>query len=684
MRSLQAREPAALARLRPRGLRQALPLSLRPCAPSPLLGHRGLRPAARPLYGPSPAASGPITPPPSSRSPGPKQQSTPRATAARAARDPVEDAAAAFHAGSGGDGALADGGGGSNGVLTATLPPPAAAASGAEEQAQEADPLEGPGLRARAAPIEIGFSGGRPQRFDWFAQWWPVAPVELMDASRPHPFTLLGQDLVLWRDGSGQWRAFRDACPHRMAPLSEGRIEKDGQLLCAYHGWRFDGKGTCTEIPTARTPDQLHRATSSPRSCATAHPTLQRGGLLWVWGQGGPGAEEAAAAKQPYLPPEIQVDGTATAGVEAPGWTFRDLPYGHNYFIENVVDPAHVPVSHHNVAGDRYKDARPFGMELTRPVSLEGGFETRTPDPWTKGTVEASTAFKPPAHVRIQQIHTNGGKTILALYSTPTRPGWTRHVGQQLRVAPPGSSSLQGTGFSFFSRPLPQWLTHTLSALFYHQDMVFLHHQERIVAREAAARQGEQAGAGASPSSPSAPVPPPKYFMPTGVDRGVTAWRSWLSTFAGGDVQWAPGTPPLGPRETDPTVLFDTYHTHTKQCVVCSAALARLRLVRAASTALGMLTATLALAAAAVRAMASSAAATPAAAVATASAPLTGGGGGGGLLLAAVARGAAGLLGSGEGLALALAALLCAGVAAAAGRLERLMHVHEYSHQDNA
>lgn len=26
--------------------------------------------------------------------------------------------------------------------------------------------------------------------------------------------------MVAWRDGSGAWRVFKDACPHRLAPLS--------------------------------------------------------------------------------------------------------------------------------------------------------------------------------------------------------------------------------------------------------------------------------------------------------------------------------------------------------------------------------------------------------------------------------------------------------------------------------
>ncbi|KAL6745255.1 Rieske [2Fe-2S] iron-sulfur domain-containing protein, partial [Haematococcus lacustris] len=65
----------------------------------------------------------------------------------------------------------------------------------------------------------------------------------------PHPTPPAGKDLVVWRDGSNTWRAFQDMCPHRLAPLSEGRVEADGSLLCAYHAWRFDGSGACTAIP---------------------------------------------------------------------------------------------------------------------------------------------------------------------------------------------------------------------------------------------------------------------------------------------------------------------------------------------------------------------------------------------------------------------------------------------------
>ena len=84
----------------------------------------------------------------------------------------------------------------------------------------------------------------------WSEQWWPVAYLRDLDRTRPQRFTLLEQDLVLWWDAPGEsWRAFEDVCPHRLVPLSEGRINEAGHLECPYHGWSFDGQGTCLLIP---------------------------------------------------------------------------------------------------------------------------------------------------------------------------------------------------------------------------------------------------------------------------------------------------------------------------------------------------------------------------------------------------------------------------------------------------
>jgi hypothetical protein len=41
-----------------------------------------------------------------------------------------------------------------------------------------------------------------------------------------------------------RWHCFEDRCPHRLAPLSEGRLEPTtGNLMCSYHGESGEGGG---------------------------------------------------------------------------------------------------------------------------------------------------------------------------------------------------------------------------------------------------------------------------------------------------------------------------------------------------------------------------------------------------------------------------------------------------------
>ncbi|NJK29744.1 MAG: Rieske 2Fe-2S domain-containing protein, partial [Acaryochloris sp. SU_5_25] len=91
--------------------------------------------------------------------------------------------------------------------------------------------------------------------FNFFQHWYPIALLEDLDPKRPTPITLLGQHYVIWQPrDSNQYLVFHDQCPHRLAPLSEGRIDdQTGQLMCSYHGWQFNAEGHCTHIPQAET-----------------------------------------------------------------------------------------------------------------------------------------------------------------------------------------------------------------------------------------------------------------------------------------------------------------------------------------------------------------------------------------------------------------------------------------------
>ena len=288
------------------------------------------------------------------------------------------------------------------------------------------------------------------KKFDWNKQWYPIAVSSLTDTGRPHKMELLGNDIVLWYDGS-HWRVFEDSCPHRNVPLSEGRVEKNGELLCSYHAWKFDGTGQCTSIPQSRSKDKESALMSSAKSCVQSYPTMVEQGLVWCWGEKGlPGSDVSleAALKRPHLIEEL-TDPAYTGRILPMTYNFRDLPYGWDMFMENVLDPSHVPVSHHGIVGNRYKDAQ--FVDLTRLPSrteisvAEGGsmdpahtedrgFNYRVDNKLLGDAGKAYNDFRPPSLTKIETVNKDGSKLILALYATPTKPGFCRHIGAQILI----------------------------------------------------------------------------------------------------------------------------------------------------------------------------------------------------------------------------------------------------------
>jgi phenylpropionate dioxygenase-like ring-hydroxylating dioxygenase large terminal subunit len=189
--------------------------------------------------------------------------------------------------------------------------------------------------------VEAG--GSKPDYFDCKEAWYPVHYLEDLDKSKPTPFTLLGQDIVIWWDKqSNSWKAFEDKCPHRLVPLSEGRISDDGLLECPYHGWAFAGNGQCERIPQQEEGD---KGETSKRACVSSFATTERQGMLFVYG-GNP--ENGEKTKIPIVEPlEESPDDWIVIG------TFRDLPYDAFTLLENVLDASHVPFTHHNTVGNR-------------------------------------------------------------------------------------------------------------------------------------------------------------------------------------------------------------------------------------------------------------------------------------------------------------------------------------------
>lgn len=376
------------------------------------------------------------------------------------------------------------------------------------------------------------------EQFNFFQQWYPISPLEDLDTNRPTPVTLLNLRLVIWRPRfSDRYCVFLDQCPHRLAPLSEGRVdEKTGNLMCSYHGWQFDSQGICTSIPQAEKPDLI--AKNQHHLCAVALPCQQENGLLWVW----PDADSANLAQSKPLPLSPQID--ASKGFV---WSslVRDLEYDWQTLVENIADPSHVPFAHHGVQGKR---------ELARPIPIDIEQSTRELiEAIYRGYSQTKMTFEPPCRLEYAiSLGKDGRQVGLVTYCIPVSPGKSRIVAQFPRN---------------FAKTLhhltPRWFDHIKTR---HQvldgDMVLLHYQERILQQRKQVESWKTA-----------------YKLPTSADRFVIEFRNWFDKYCQGRLPWGePSIPqPDEPLVNNHEVLLDRYRQHTIICSSCRLALKTLQ-----------------------------------------------------------------------------------------------------------
>jgi 5,5'-dehydrodivanillate O-demethylase len=111
--------------------------------------------------------------------------------------------------------------------------------------------------------------------------WWPIAFGDEIKGpdqkGRPKKVKLLGEEFVLFRDGSGKVGMVEPQCAHRRAPLQYGRVEKAG-IRCCYHGWVFDTAGKCLE-----TPCEDEGSTLKDRVSVKACKTQELAGLVFAY-----------------------------------------------------------------------------------------------------------------------------------------------------------------------------------------------------------------------------------------------------------------------------------------------------------------------------------------------------------------------------------------------------------------
>src|SRR5262245_1147337 len=159
--------------------------------------------------------------------------------------------------------------------------------------------------------------------------WQPAAlSEELPSGGAPVAITLLGEELVLFRDEAGERGLLGLHCAHRGADLSYGRLE-DGGLRCLYHGWLYDRHGRCLEQPGEPAGSTFHE-----RITHTAYPCQEMAGIVFAYL--GPGEPPLLPAYGPLVAPEA--------------YRFKPLKHMNdcNYLQGNEgnIDPVHLSFLH--------------------------------------------------------------------------------------------------------------------------------------------------------------------------------------------------------------------------------------------------------------------------------------------------------------------------------------------------
>ena len=185
---------------------------------------------------------------------------------------------------------------------------------------------------------------------EWFRRYW--VPVLTSDhvTDTPQEIRILGEDLIIFRDGDGRVGLLYPHCVHRGTSLFYGRVESDG-IRCCYHGWKFDVEGHCLEQPC-----EPKGGVNKDRVRQPWYPVREHYGLIWAYM--GPPDKMPLLPRFQHMEPLAEdeyywtMDNSGSAHADPNGPAV--LPYSWMHMNDNAVDPFHVWVLHSTFSGTQF------------------------------------------------------------------------------------------------------------------------------------------------------------------------------------------------------------------------------------------------------------------------------------------------------------------------------------------
>lgn len=168
----------------------------------------------------------------------------------------------------------------------------------------------------------------------WFLKdmWYFAVASSQLKEGKMLSKTMLGEPVLLGRDSNGKAFAMRDICPHQAVPLSKGCFDGK-EVMCCFHGWKFDTSGTCTSIPSLTNDQDFPLCKIKTPN----YPVREVRGAVWVF-FGDPTDDLPDVPEAPGLG-ELLYEQTTTTLL---------LPTHIDYAALALIDPAHVPYIHNS------------------------------------------------------------------------------------------------------------------------------------------------------------------------------------------------------------------------------------------------------------------------------------------------------------------------------------------------
>ncbi len=204
------------------------------------------------------------------------------------------------------------------------------------------EPIRFQGYKQRDLPAEdaeLTHVGPNTPCGEYLRRYWQPVAMASEVGDLPLAVRILGENLVLFRDLSGNLGLLHRHCSHRGASLEYGIVMECG-IKCCYHGWHYDVDGTLIDLPSEPANSPIKN-----KVVQGAYPTHEYNGIVFA-----------------YLGPPEQIpdfpiyDTMLLPDTDAKPFSLS-IPCNWLQVYENTQDPIHVIHLHARSSGVQFGEA---------------------------------------------------------------------------------------------------------------------------------------------------------------------------------------------------------------------------------------------------------------------------------------------------------------------------------------